>query len=412
MRVAALIGVCVVAVAAVLVVLWWFLAGGAGEQGFRFPVPPCPPRGELVLGRKVPMPPEGPGGGRSHDDLLLQADADDVWYITKSTHSLHYARYNGTSWSALQPVKTPGWQWIGSVSAVVDSRVRPVVFWTGSDSQTGSALAVATWLGNEWSQPVVLDRLESFCSYGSIDSIVDTAGNIHVAYDRPLTPREKYNLGGHGAYPDKCFHAFFDGQRWSEAAATTGKGRFGVDNPLLSNGPAGRVCLSLVVGPFSGGQDPDFVAVQMWDGKRWSKPERLTPKGTNLYTYGAVIADQWGTRITCWNSPDGAPGGCMLSRWGQPQPFQKLSCWPRVAAHASGRTALFCQKAVGVRVRLWNGREWTRDLECPSGAVMIPSPCGRIRLSKRLWDAAFLQEIILQEAAPAAQTQPKPQGAG
>jgi hypothetical protein len=138
--------------------------------------------------------------------------------------------------------------------------------------------------GSEWSEPVTVIRFDP-CSgqfITGLDVALDAAGRANLVFLAPLTPEARWS------YPFKCWHAVFDGQRWSTPVPIQREEAF-LREPELTLAPTGRLILSVSRGAEYAG-DAVHLAVKTLDDKgRWSGLTKIqsipAPKGPNINPY-------------------------------------------------------------------------------------------------------------------------------
>lgn len=351
----------------------------------------------LSAGQEQFVKTEQPMGG---DELhLVAASNGNAWLFLKSMRSLSYAARQKGSWTEPTAIPTDGWKFINRMTVAMDKEGRPIVVWAGFDDTPGEALAALRWLGDGWSSPAILDRLETSTSVESLHTLRDPSGRVHLAYDRPLNPRESYNIGGHGMFPRKCWHAVFDGQRWSTPAPTTGPGRFSAYARGLSLGPDGRIALGIHV---SLPGDPGYVAQQAWDGNTWSSIEKLKNAQS-----GGVVATPWGDRLLWWTL-DQSFGASVVR--GDCEAAVPEACWSRstlVTADKAGRIVVCARDGDGA-VHLWNGENWSGGLRFEGADAIVPTPNGNLLAARWERGGVRIQDILVRDVAATSQaTQPR-----
>ncbi|MBL7140780.1 MAG: hypothetical protein ISS74_07710 [Planctomycetes bacterium] len=269
----------------------------------------------------------------------------------------------------------------------------PVVVMMGSvQDARNTSLVVRRWAGAEWTDPVELDHFDGSGHFGRMVGLLDSHGRMHVAYDRRLDKPEAYGVMD-GQFPDKCFHALYDGQRWSRGKATTGAGRYYIDPVGMGELPDGTVCLLAEISAFGilGGLEGRYLGNQRWDGKAWSAvgrepvPEAVVSIGANASFYEdpepliapddrrfSTMHDYWGNTIA-WVGDQ----LCLVRRHQAPDGYEAVSvlstgytsCMPLLKRDRSGRIALCSCDASHVEVRLWNGNGWAEPLTFPSAGI-------------------------------------------
>lgn len=353
------------------------------------PDAPRPAAVTLLLGGTEIVPtPEEPHGG--DDCCVIVVDTDELWLILARWQKLSYCVRRNGAWGPVKPIETPGWKYFDRIVAVSDGANHPLIVWLGFDQQTGQALAAMQWTGERWTEPVIVDRRKTSGGAVELRALRQANGRIHVVYDRPLDDREEYNVGGHGAYPSKCFHAIFADGQWSKPQPTTGRGRFDLDPVGLTTGPAGTIwCAVQYSPPYA----PGDVAVQSWDGERWSRVERL-----HAGEGGGVLTDPWGSRLIWWHTVDSV--GALLRQDGTetPQSWVYWGATIPVTNDAAGRIAVYFEgsSTEGGRVRVWNGNGWAEVVtgKLPRMTRLTSALNGNLLLTGWTSDGIHLVEII------------------
>ena len=160
----------------------------------------------LLLGRQWVLPVSKPP---TYSYCVLQNAQGRIWVIwadiLKLTAVMHT---NASAEPTIQQVPPKNWKFVNHCTATLDASGRPYVIWSGYDETTGEAVAASHWRDDGWSNPAILDRLVPCKSVNSMVSVLDSAGNIHVVYDRPLDPYEQYARGSivvSGEFPTSVF---------------------------------------------------------------------------------------------------------------------------------------------------------------------------------------------------------------
>jgi len=371
---------------------WWFwrVPAGPGSEDVEAEPPDRPTALTLAFGRKIAAQLDLGAGTQGHKVLWA---GNDVWvFATVGYEKVVSLRWQGSEWSEPEAVSSSDWSHVDNVNAAMDPAGRPVVFWTGFLGGPGEKLGCAHWTPDGW-QPK--GPLAGKLYFSEIASCVDRNGNVHVAYDGPLTPRERYSLGivvVDGAYADKCHHLVFDGQRWTPPRATTGRGRFSVKDLHLSTGPTGTVYLSATLSPFDRiSYGKSYLAYQTWDGTQWSGFRRVTPKGVDVEE-GRLVVDAWGTKHVWWQT-EICPSYAMLRNGttSVPRPVSGWHVSQSVVADGAGR-AVICW---GDGLRIWNGRQWSDPLAPVSGQLDATAG-GATFLTWQDANRIVLQEVVVR----------------
>ena len=274
------------------------------------------------------------------------------------------SRLTKDSQSPFEPISPSNWNDVDRVSVANDGSGRPVVIMMGCVQDYRDSRVIArTWTGNQWTDPVELDQFDGSGTFGNMLALLDSKGRIHVVYDRRLSSGENYSTGliiVDGEFPDKCFHAFWEGNEWSRGKSTTGRGRFYVDPVSLSELPDGRVCLVMKVHPIGRIKpESEYVGYQVWDGRQWSG-----------------ISEK---------QPDGAAIEPLLRK-----------------RDLAGRIIDVSQDESLVKLRLGNGHEWTESLTFPcrgQAAQVLLKPDGNIYIIVQEDADIRIQRILLTPIA-------------
>lgn len=347
----------------------------------------CPPAVELSLGKGdfVKVQPWVSG-----DEFCLASGPDGrIWLLLTASQCLYYAVRQDGSWSEVKAMPTDGWAFINQLTAAVDKAGQPVVIWSGFDATPGEALGASHWLGSSWGRPQLLDRLETCTSIENLCSLRDNTGNVHIAYDRPLKQRESYNLGGHGMFPSKCWHAVFDGSRWSKPGATSGKGLFSAKALGLSRGSDGCIVLAVHSSPPS---DAGYIGEQTWDGSAWSSIKKLKDGAR-----GGMAATPWGDRLVWWSKDQRSGASLMRGNREAAVPSVFVGESFPVAQDQAGRLALYQRGTNGGKIQVWNGNRWSGDIECGLVTRLIATMDGNLIAARFERDGVWLQDILVRE---------------
>lgn len=386
--------------AVLLATLWlvWGRGNDRGDDRGDDPVVEIParlPELTVSLGRRLVLTAPGRVGGDHY--LMIPRGRNDLWVIVTSSEKLSWSRYDGMSWSDLKPIDTQGWELISTLCGTLDAEGNPVLIWAGFDEAPGEGLATIRWTGTGWSTPHELDRLETATPVGTMDCLLSKDGKIHLAYDRPLVPRERYAIGlvvVDGAFPSKCYHVVGDGKSWSRPQATSGPGMYHVQDLRLSIGPMNRVYLSVVVGPFSrsGGYEKAYVGYQTWDGERWGSLSRLTPKDQKAHQ-GYAVVDKWGTKHVGWADDSWSPHYLSI-RPNRVSPVESLPDYDRwdLRQDALGRAVMVWSD----RIRVWTGRKWA-ETAVPEISELAIGRDGTLYMVQWLGTQITMQEILVRE---------------
>jgi hypothetical protein len=388
--------------AVLAVVMHCALAGCGGDKPPRSsprPQEPLPPVVELSLGNMDVVNIASPVGS---DDFCMTSGPDgSVWVILQSSKTPYYTVRQHGSWTDVAVIPTQGWRFIERITAAVDKDGRPVVTWVGYDEGTGEAIASSYWSGSAWSKPEVLDRLEPSTHVMRLHSVADREGDVHIAYDRPLVPSEAYNLGGHGVFPRKTWHAVRRGGQWLKPRPTTGRGRYRADAIGLTLGPGGDVVLGVAI---SWPHSTPYIAEQRWDGRSWTKTEEIA-KGAGR----GLVATPWGDRFAWWSTDSGRDAAILrpgerievsVCHWGDELP---VTCDP------AGRIVLYERQGADGTVRVWNGVRWSEAVSCGEATKLAVSTEGELFAADWRSDGLHIQQIRVREL-PSASAASQPGG--
>ncbi|MBM4038979.1 MAG: hypothetical protein FJ290_10750 [Planctomycetes bacterium] len=364
-------------------------------------VPPDTPDFELALGGcdRITV---GTYYGGDRWKVLCTRDGATWAFVGSHGQGLSYRRRDGAAWTPLTAITGPGWSFINNLAAVEDAAGRPVLFWSGFDGEAGEALATAAWSGSGWTAPQILDREPPCEAATGLDAVRDTVGNLHVVYDKPLNPPEKYSVGFiivDGAFPTKPHHILLDGRSTPRPKPTTGPGRFYVHRPKLSAGPEGRVYLSTDVSPLAGEGEWHHIAYQVWDGKGWSGFVPASPDNSHLLN-GEAVVDPWGGKVVWWGLMEPMERYCRTIVRGHASDAERLSGYgypAPVLATLPGKGVLMMWGGDQSHVRLWNGRTWSATLSCPTAEELAVGSDGRVYLAGRRDDFLTLQEALVRK---------------
>lgn len=283
----------------------------------------------LTLGKKYTLAAPAAKGGDICEVICDRKG--QVWAFLARFTALSYAKITDKGAEQLQEMPIRGWKFINRMKAAIDDSGNPQLIWSGFDSATGEALAAIRWDGMKWSEVQILDRLSPSTSIGNIDAMLDSLGNLHVVYNRPLEDREAYSVGSlvvDGQFPNKCFQVMLKGQHWTKPEATTGKGHYYVENLRLSRGQGGRMYLSESIEPFDTWER--YPGYQIWDGQKWGNLTGVGPSGKDIYS-GTTIADAWNVMHVWWQK--GIGGAWQYSKTNEKQKKDDLltASWETIA---------------------------------------------------------------------------------
>ena len=362
-------------------------------------VRPLPPPVELVLGEQLVFHARELKGGNAYH--FVSGKDGEFWVLRQVLlQPLMAARLGKGAEPSFEPISPKGWADVERVSVANTVSGNPVVVMMGSVPDARNTLVVVReYAGQKWTEPVQLDVFDGTGTFGSMVSLLDSKGRIHIAYDRRLSPHESYGLM-HGYFPDKCFHAWSDGKNWVRAQSTTGKGKFRVDPRFLSELPNAKVCLGMKVHPFSNsGYKAEYVGCQLWDGKRWSSIVKDLPKEASSGADGHSVLDYWGNKISR-ASRDGKDY-CVLKKRGSdsvetvPVLFSSL-----LKRDRTGRIVVCSWTSLRGEIRLWNGDRWAGMLSYPLGpgeglTQILCNPDGNLFLIHKGKSRVVIQRIKL-----------------
>jgi hypothetical protein len=347
----------IVAVVALLIRNTW-QDGSSADRPFPAPM-------ELSLGEQFVFHPEPLAGGDEYHWAIGRNG--EFWvFCQKLFQPLMAARIEKGVQPSFEPISPKEWVDADRVSVSNDASGNPVVLMMGCVQDARDTHVVARkWSGQGWTEPVELDAFDGSGTFGYMISFLDSKGRVHVVYDRRLEPYESYGFM-HGQFPDKCFHAWSDGQKWNRAKATTGRGEFYLDPRFLSELPDGKVCLALRVSPFSSwwGLGPDFQGCQFWDGSQWSDIVKERPREARCQSDGEPVLDYWGNTVS-WSGEDGKHY-CLLKKRGSDsvESIDILSA-PLLKRDLSGRIIVCSSNSSEGEIRVWKRDRWTGPLRYP-----------------------------------------------
>jgi len=216
-------------------------------------------RGRLTRNYWEPLRVVGSGGVEWFVPIVRLKDDSRACWHTEAEKRIETSRFAG-----------PEWEFINHQAAAMLPDGRLTVVWSGFDGTQGEKVAVATSDGRSFSPPTIL---ASGVRIRCLDVAVDAKGRIHVLYVSPLEPYEAYGPI-EGFFPYKCWHAFHDGQTWTRPEPIQERGRFDIDNAILTLMPSGRLAVSVEThGQFSPGDKR--LAVQVLGESGWSKLTKL-----------------------------------------------------------------------------------------------------------------------------------------
>jgi hypothetical protein len=343
---------------------------------------------KITIGRKFRLQRSLPGWS-----VLIPGKPGNFWIGCAQGNRIVACRYDGTAWSEAETVvsSSSAFQMIHTVNGAWDTRGNPVLVWVVDDIKE-SELATASWTGREWSKPTVLDRLSR--PIASIDCLSDAQGRIHVVYTRPLEPPEVYaNLGEASHKPEKCYHVWYDGQKWSSPAPAASPGRYSVEKVHLGLGTNGRVSLSQIRVNFALFEPPGrFITYQTWNGKTWSDTRLATPK------------DRWAESGAAAMDASGVlHGWALMDRRAETHDYNATKDITELRYYRVGKLGSFhvekgqtCQIINDYRgriirvtwpddrsshIQLWTGDTWTEPVVVPTHGRMKLGPDHRLYLA-------------------------------
>ncbi len=328
----------------------------------------------LKVGRTMRLDaPECRGADRAH---VLQDGQGQIWVLLAQTQAFQFSRWSGGKFSPLSAMPAVrDWGVDNSAVALTDENL-PIVFWRTFGEPGTVRIVSSRWTPQGWSPPVTLDTMPTPGFIFSFDAIRDTAGTVHLVYDRRLDPPEVYwksliAIDSSDLFkPRKAFHVYLRNGSWSQAASTTGPGRFDISNFHFSLDPQGLLCLSGKVRQ----SDPEtgYIARQFWRDGQWSKLKSLTPtselESCWIYSDLRGVTHIWFNRdYAFWRYQQLTDG--RLSE--APLPCDILR--PVIRRLADGRIALLSQR----KLTVWNGREWCQAIDVNAEDMSI-TPAGSI----------------------------------
>jgi len=360
-------------------------------------VRPFPTPVELSIGEQFDFHPKKLSGFDSYH--FISGKEGEFWVLLDEMFEpLMAARVTKGTKPSLESISPHDWADVGRVSVTNDDSGNPVVIMMGYVQDAGNTqVVVRKCSGHEWTEPVQLDRFDGSGTLGSMVSLLDSKGRIHVVYDRKLALRESYGIM-HGQFPDKCFHASFDGKNWSRARSTTGKGKFYVDPRFLSELPDTKICLGMRVHPFSAfGYKAEYVGYQLWNGERWSSIAEGPPKEAPSGAEGQPVFDYWGNSISRL-SKDGRDHCVLKKRGSDSVENVPLLSEPVLKRDRSGRIIICSWDSTQGEIRLWNGDQWAENLSYPLDlevrtTQILSNPDGNVFLIHKGESRIVIQQI-------------------
>lgn len=332
-----------------------------------------------VTPRPLPSPVRLSPGEQIAFDLKPLKGGDEYHFISGSGGTLWVLRQEmfqplmaarldkGVEEPAFEAISPENWTDVDRVSVSNDSSGHPIVFMMGFLRDARDTRVVArAFDGDAWGEPVLLDTFDGAGTFGSImTSLLDSSGRVHVVYDRHLVPRESYGVM-EGQFPDKCFHAWSDGESWTGSKATTGKGHFYVDPVALTELPDKRICLISEFRPFSsfGGHKPEFTGCQLWDGGRWSDVTRQLPEGAISTADTQPVSDYWGN-VFSYSGQDGRHVCIVKKQGGESLESVELLSKPIILRDRSGMVIVCSSDSSRGELHLWSGRQWAGKISYP-----------------------------------------------
>jgi hypothetical protein len=326
--------------------------------------PPLPSRVELSLGERTVFRPKRLKGGDTYH--FVSGRNGSLWVLLQEmSRPLMAARLEKGLKPDFEPISPEGWAGVGRVSVSNTRQGDPVVFMMGYlQDARDSRVVVREWGVKGWGGPFELDAFDGSGTFGSMVSLLDSKGRVHVVYDRCLTPRESYGIAA-GYFPDKCFHSWSDGEQWTRSQSTTGRGRFYVDPVSLSDLPDGTVCLAARVHPFSiMGYEEGYVGRQLWDGERWSDIIGQLPDQASVDAGAKPIRDHWGNSIS-WTCEGGRYTGSRRKRGAEGVKSFAMLSEPLMVRDREGRIIVCSSDSAQCEVRVWEGDQWAGQIRYP-----------------------------------------------
>ncbi len=325
-----------------------------------------PPHVELSLGDQFIFHPKVLSGGDAY--YFVSGQDGQVWvFLQEMFQPLMAAQLVKDLKPTFEPISPGDWNNVECLSVTNDDTGNPVVFMMGySKDARNTVVVVRKYIEQNWTEPILLDTFDGSGTFSSMLSLLDSNGYIHVIYDRNLKPRESYGFM-EGYFPDKCFHAWYDGKNWNRAQSTTGRGTFYVEPRFLSELPNAKICVGMKVIPFSkfGGYKTKYVGCQLWDGKQWSDIIKKPPEeafSSNIEDN--AIFDYWGNSLTYMNKV--GKNYCILkNKANADNETVTLLSPPLVKRDDSGRILVCSSNSTQGEIRIWNGNRWLTSLSYP-----------------------------------------------
>ena len=349
-------------------------------------------------------------GKRLDQPQLLCDDRGRLWafgqtQLADKSWAIVCARFDGQTWTpfaeSVTPTKFPN----SPITAALDASDNPVVIWGDvSDKRGELALFFTRWTGREWTQREAIARVPSNV-FPAPTACLDGQGRMHVVYRNNLDPPEGYSQGllvVDGVWSPKYFHLSYDGRQWSEPQPTTERGRFGVGEPYLNLEADGRLCLVTEISDYPQlGSATKYLAFQTWDGKCWSKFQRLTPEGVSIFG-GSMALDASGARHVTWWDRNLKSDYLRVTAEGkiEADPVCREMCKSVVKRNAFGWILCYSESQGYDRAQAWTGDRWTPPVEVPDMGeymtkMLVAAPSGAIYVFRTSWGKMHIQEILL-----------------
>lgn len=324
-----------------------------------------PPLVTLSLGEQFVFYPKKLKGNDAH--YYVSGKDGTFWVLRQEVFQPLMAAQLGKDMKpSFEPISPKSCPLIEPISVTNDGSGNPVVIMMGYDEDVQNTVVVARkHSGKGWKDPDQLDVFDGSGHIASMLSFLDSKDRIHIVYDRDLDLRESYGIM-EGHFPDKCFHAWYDGKKWNQAQSTTGRGKFYVDPSFLSELPNGKICLKMRVHPFSGfgGYEPEYVGYQLWNGSQWSSIAKELPEEAVCSTNGQPVLDYWGNSISSTRK-DGTDYCLLKKRGSNTIETIPIVSKPLLKRDRSGRIIVCSSGPSRCQIRIWNGNQWTNTLDYP-----------------------------------------------
>ncbi|HOW73596.1 MAG TPA: hypothetical protein PKY77_23590 [Phycisphaerae bacterium] len=301
-----------------------------------------------------------------------------IWVFLAQSMSFQFSKGDSKGFSPLVPMPAVGQLGPEILALTTGADNEPLVIWQAIDPPGTSRIVFSRWTPQGWSRPVTIDTMPSANYTRSFDALRDPQGRVHLVYDRPLDPPEKYKLGVIAIdavdvfTPHKAFHACLSGGSWSRPVSTTAPGRFDFRAFHLSLDSGGAICLSGVTWEGKT-RSQGYLARQYWRDGQWSGLKVLArvtaAQDAWIYSDLCGVTHLWHSQDRLWQYQQLAGGDLKEAT----APCRLLQ--PIINRLPDGRIALLSLPGLTV----WNGTEWS-DLLSVQAEDMGVSPTGSILL--------------------------------